>query len=286
MIRKCGQTDLKQLLELAYKKNNEEEHNSAFCYKQYDSIQKEFSEFLDSEDNFILGDFKEDKLNGLITFYVDKEMHRVDCIGPFIEEDYIVVGQELLEYAKKFLDSSYKFEFYFNVKNVECLELMKNIGAEDNGNEKILNLKKEDYILNETLPEVKILSPNYYDKLIALHDSIFPGVYLSGKGVIKSIGKDRKVIVIVEKKEIVAYGVFKFSSNSATAEFVAVNEKFRGKGYGKAILNGLALEAFVKNDYESIDLVVDNVNDTALKLYYGFGFKLKVENYYYKKSYI
>lgn len=67
-------------------------------------------------------------------------------------------------------------------------------------------------------------------------------------------------------------------------EVIAVDENFRSKGYGKALLNALIKESFSHSGIDEIDLVVENVNQTALGLYYSFGFELKVENCFYQEK--
>ncbi|MPM86563.1 hypothetical protein SDC9_133652 [bioreactor metagenome] len=68
MIKKCSINDIKQIVDMVYRKNNEPEHNSAFCYRQYDPIQHDFMNCLTSDNNAVVGYYKDDTLAGVISF--------------------------------------------------------------------------------------------------------------------------------------------------------------------------------------------------------------------------
>lgn len=286
MIKKCTLDDLVPLTELAFKLNNEECHNSAFCCSSYESIEKEFR-FMLSEDveHSILGYYIEDELVGLLGLFISEEGNRVDCLGPFAYRDYDIITPQLFQNARESFTDLYTFVFNFNSKNEECLRLMQTIEATNYGNEMRLCLVRKDIKECDGLEKVILLPENFKEDFIKLHDLIFPDVYISGKGIIKSIGSGREVYCIIKDEILVAYGILQtFTSGTSTfAEIIAVDENNRRKGYGRAIVNELIKQGFSNSLITNVDLIVDNVNSNAIKLYTSFGFKLKVENLHYEK---
>lgn len=283
MIRKCTKHDLHQMVELAFKMNNQKEHYSAFCSLTRKSIHDEFEASVLSEEHMMVGSFRGDQLTGLLICFIDRERQNADCAGPFIdssEEDYMVLAKQLFEFAKDSIDVEMKYTFFFSKENVNCKEFLDSINADRKVNEYELVLKKEFFI--PYLKKVKIsnLDKAYYNQFIDLHDYICPDIYVSGKDIIEDIGKSRIVFSIIEDDKLVAYSVLRTYKNAktATAEIIAVEEKHRGKGYGKAILNYSIEFAFHNYNIEEIELIVDGDNETAISLYLSLGFTIKAEN--------
>lgn len=129
--------------------------------------------------------------------------------------------------------------------------------------------------------EINNLDRAYYNQFIQLHDFIFPGVYISGKDIIEDIiNKNIFVFSIIEEGRLIAYSVLRLyeSSKTAIAEIIGVDEEYRGKGYGKSILNYLIEYSFSNNDIEKIELIVDEDNEAAISLYKSLGFVIDAEN--------
>ena len=283
MIRECTNNDLDKMVELAFKMNNQKEHHSAFCSLTKESIYAEFDSSITSEKYMNVGNFRGSQLTGLLTCYFDREKKNADCVGPFIDstrEDYITLAKQLLEFIKAHVDMEMNYTFFFSKENIECSGFLESINAERKTNEYELILTKESFI--PYLNKVKIgnLDRTYYNQFIQLHDFIFPGVYVSGKDVIEDINKNRFVFSIVEDDKLKAYSILKIHKNSksATAEIISVDEKYRGKGYGKAILNHLIEFTFQNHNVEEIELIVDGDNEIAISLYLSLGFTIKAEN--------
>lgn len=283
MIRKCTNHDLSQMVELAFKMNNQKEHHSAFCYSTRESILKEFESSIMSEQYIMVGNFRNGQLTGLLYCYIDKEKKNADCIGPFIDsesEDYIILAKQLFEYIRNNIDIKIKYTFFFSKENIKCKEFLESINAVRKTNEYELLLQKELFIPYQKKIKISELDKVYYNQLIQLQDFIFPGIYVSGKDIIEDINKSRTVFSIIEDDKLVAYSVLKTyeKSKSATAEIIAVDERYRGKGYGRAILNHLIESAFQNHNIEEIELIVDGDNETAISLYLSLGFIIKSEN--------
>ena len=160
---------------------------------------------------------------------------------------------------------------------------MNLINAENKGNECILILKRENFTEKECGTQVVFFTPEYKVEFMKMHDHIFPGVYVSSKDILDSLGNKRSLYCAIENDALLGYAVLKYTKDSSavTVEIIGVDEKYRGKGYGKALLNEVLKQAFSDHSIKTVNLVVENLNTNAMSLYYSFGFELDVENYSY-----
>lgn len=284
MIRICTSNDIQQIVDLAFAKNNQPEHNSAFCYKEYNSIQQDLLKMMESKVNAVIGYFEEETLIGVIGICVDEEKHTADCCGPFVAvEDFASIAKLLFDYVKNYFKQNLKYNFFFDSRNRDYIAFMDVIHAENQGNECCLTLKRENYKRKSYGINIIPLPVEYVNDFMSLHNTIFPDVYVSGMDIINSIGQSRKVFCIIENEILIGYSILKRAINNsrATAEIIAIDKKQRGKGYGKALLNELAKQAFCVENVEFLNLVVENININAMNLYCTFGFELVAENCFY-----
>lgn len=288
LIRTCSMEDISEIVTLAYEKNQYPESNSAFCCKTQDSILEDFRYILNSDEHKIVGAYKFNQLYGFCAFFMNATQNTVDCVGPFInDEDYILVSKTIVYYAKSLFPKNAHYNFCFDKRNADCLKLMNEINAVDMGNECTLVLKKENYkplnieLLTDDLL-FEQLSEHRYTEFLKLFDEIFPEIYVSGEEVLYGTREKRIVYTLNYKDEIIAFGILNLhnniNNNVASAEIIGVAKSYRGKGYGRVLLNRLVQEAFLISNIERINLVVDNINTNARNLYFSTGFELCVEN--------
>ena len=283
MIRKCTKNELEQAVDLAFKMNNKKEYYSAFCPLSRDSIHREFEVAINSSEYIVAGNFKGNQLTGLLLCYFDMEKRNGDCIGPFIDtvtENYLLLAIQLFEFIKSQVDVEMKYTFSFAKENVECINFLESINADRRVNEYNLLLERKSFVPYLNTAEINNLDRAYYNQFIQLHDFIFPDIYVSGKDIIKDINKNRFVFSIIKEGRLVAYSILRLYENSKTAiaEIIGVDEEYRGKGYGKAILNHLIEYSFSNDDIEEIELIVDGDNENAISLYKSLGFAVNAEN--------
>lgn len=236
-----------------------------------------------SGDSVYAGYFQNDLLKGFIGGYADKERKNVDCIGPFATESYSEIFYELFQFLRKQLPLDYRYTFYIGSENKECIHFMEVLNAVSTGNEYSLYIERKDYKKDLVSQNVTEYSKEYREQLINLHDTIFPGVYISGKRIIETLGKSREVGCIIIEKELAGYCVLRNynDTSNATIEVLAVKEKYRHQGYGRELLNNMIKKAFDSYNKEKLNLIVDQINQNALTLYYSVGFKLNQVNCVY-----
>lgn len=282
MVKKCNADHLVQCIELAFMRNSIPESNCAFCPTSKESIIEDLGFILNDVNSLLLGYFADDNLLGFLGCFVNPENNWGDCVGPFFMDKWNpIYAKVLFRSIKEALPNVERFNFYFNTKNKDCINLMSAISAERQDNEYILMLNKKDYIPQVIKASIVSYEPKYEDSLVRLHDQTFPNIYVTGRDIITSINKTREVFCALDDTgEFAGYGVLKFTENNdhLTAEIFAVEENKRGNGYGWALLNSVVDSAFKNHNGDNVDLVVDKLNTRARNLYYSCGFKLVVEN--------
>ena len=280
--RHATEEDLDVFVDFAYRINRQLERSSSFCSKSEHSIRIDL--LGSTEHQGLAGAWKSGMLIGIISTYMDELKHNIDC---FILIDsnlcnYEETAKLLLDYVRKGIDQQFHFTFFFSKENVECSTFLKSLNAFQKPNEYGLLLIKENKSHGVKSDSIQLLPALYHQKFIELHDEIFPDVYISGKEIIDSLGKNRHVFAWIEDDQIKAYSVLFLRGNlRATAEIIAVHQDFRGKGLGKKILNHLIHAAFYDFGLEAVDLIVDSDNLNALKLYLDIGFAIEFENHCY-----
>jgi len=282
MIKACDIEHLSQCAEIAFSRNNLPESHCAFCSNTKESILEDFESIISNPDCLMLGCFSGHALVGVLGCFFNPDNLWVDCIGPFFKDDWNHdIAKQMLLFAKTGLSKAMRFNFYFSAANENCHQLMVALSAERQDNEYILLLDRENYKPQQIEHHVIRYTKEYEAELMALHDSTFPDVYLTGKDIIAAIDKTREVFCVLDEAGgFSGYGALKFANHSSrlTAEVFAVKKEKRGKGYGWALLNAVVRSAFDEHNGDAIDLVVDKLNTNAKALYDACGFKLAAEN--------
>lgn len=281
-ILTCTELQMDILVDFAYELNNHVEHSSAFCSNSKSVIREDFSERISQ--NKLFACWNDVEITGLLSCYVDKPKNNADC-SLLIDSrkcDYHTAAGMLFKKFKLLNDNNMKCTFFFPKENIECASFLESIHAVRQVNEYRLILGKRQAVVSPSNHAITELPGSYHAAFIELHDTIFPGVYISGADIIKDIGKGHFVYSIIEKGVLSAYSVLKLNEGRcATAEAVAVRENHRGKGYGRAILGYLIDQAYNLFNVEEIDLIVEGDNEKAIKLYSDMGFRIETENMCY-----
>ena len=283
MKDKINNTDIEQIVQLIFTCNNIKESSSNYCYKDKNQIYKDVIETIERDEMII---YKDDQIiSGAILWYYNKLQNTCDCsifVNP-INRNSLKIMKELIGKLKKHYQFPIKINFFFPVENIQYTELLTSLNAHKNVNEYRLKLAKgseKNLKLDKT---ITILDESSNLDFIELFNSVFPDIYINGENVITSIGKDRVVYSLTINKELIAFSVLKFESETlGSAEIIGVKESFRNKGYGRLILSHLIFEAFSKYNLASLNLVVDGDNLNAIKLYTDLGFTMFSENYCYE----
>lgn len=261
----------------------------------------QYSGYCSTSKNVILNDLKRGKadktdlavvsrqngaINGAITCHINPTDFTADCCGPFIKDaSDQELSEDLFTAMLAQIPEPIKLNFFFSEQNRICQQLMARIHAKNEGNELVMNLKREEFgdggLHNKTdVYRVLQIKKRQYTAFSELHDEIFPDAYISGQGILSSIGVSRSIYVIENFDSVLAYGVLRFTpdAGSVAAEIIAVRKEYRGKGLGRQILEKMLIEAFQSTAINQVELVVESENHTAIRLYKKLGFSIKTIN--------
>ena len=269
--------NLEELAYFAERINASRATGSSFCCTHMKDILKDFQGTM--ECGFAL--WKADEPIGLISCCLDKEKGNADVsllmnVG---EEHYCKSAERLLAAARQKLGHDMTLTFFFPKENADCRDFLIHAGGTPQVNEYIMRLCRKDWKHYVCHTNPRSLKEEEGDSFSALHDTIFPHVYISGENILEDLGRSRFVYVISDELGLAAYGVLKvLEGKQAVAEVIGVREDARRRGYGREILNCLAEQAFREFDAEELELIVDGDNRNALKLYQDTGFQIQQEN--------
>jgi len=279
MPRICTIDDVHDICDFVFLQNQMPEKSSAYCEKDRDSIEKSFQELIQQDTHFVVGSFDNTHLVGVLGLYADPAKNRVDCVGPFASHPSSVdIATELFRYGQSLFKHTYQFNFFFDCRNKDLLQLMQIAKAHNNGNEWIMALERDRWIPTKK-PGTIPLPPSLFGQWVQLHDSLFPGVYISGSDILQSLGTDRSVFCLADGIGIIGYVVIKESNRSTerTIEILAVDKPYRKKGFGKTLLNHALNHSFEKKEIQKISLVVETGNSSATYLYSSLGFSVDAD---------
>ena len=284
-------SNLDEVVDFLFWANNEPDQYCGYCSTNQTIINNDLKQGLENKTDLIVVSRHEGKINGVMTGHIDKDNQAVDCCGPFMNEFNMGLAEAMFDALKTRVSKPLSLNFFFSDKHIVCRHLMDKYKGINQGSEKIMHLTREQYYSRNQSPvtstylDILPLDKKQYQSFIRLHDDIFPDSYINGQGIVSSIGSSRKVYVIEESEVIRGYGVLRFSDSvdatSIAAEIIAVRKEDRGQGYGKRIVSKMLSEAFQNKSISSIELVVEEDNLNAIRLYEKLGFSVKAVNLSY-----
>lgn len=277
MLHSLNADELERLTDFVFHINASE--GSAYCSNKREVIRQELAEHAKNGCLAVCGEIPDALMGAAFCFY-SEEHHMADVsflVAP--EADYTQTAGGLLTAICEKLPKETQCNFFFPKQNRRCAAFLETMHAKQEVNEYgLLLLRGQERNLAES-EGVAELTVADFTEFSALHDAVFPEVYISGKEILAAIGKDRKVYVLKKDGKLLAYGVLQRRSETrSAAEIVGVREGYRHQGYGRRILSELIRRAFADEKTEKLDLIVDCDNENAMKLYFDLGFETEFEN--------
>ena len=280
MPRSLNAEELERLTDFVFRINASE--GSAYCSNKRDIICEELAEHAKNGFLAVCGALP-NALTGAAFCFYSEEHHMADfsiLVAP--EADYSETAGGLFAAIREKLPKETQCNFFFPKQNRRCAAFLEAQHAKREVNEYgLLLLRGHEKNLAASEGVAELIEEDSAE-FAALHDAVFPEVYISGKEILAAIGRDRKVYVLKKDGKLLAYGVLQRRSETrSAAEIVGVREGYRHQGYGRRILNELIRRAFADEKTEKLDLIVDCDNENAMKLYFDLGFETEFENYCY-----
>ncbi|MDY0076842.1 MAG: N-acetyltransferase [Bacteroidales bacterium] len=136
-------------------------------------------------------------------------------------------------------------------------------------------------------PQLRKAQLSDLDKIMAIEGQSFNEEAFSRGQMRYLLTSDNTFLVAEMQQQVVATMILLSKKKSKVLRIygLAVSNKFRGKGLGKAMLVE-AINVATAGNYGVLSLEVKSVNNTAIKLYESFGFKaVKELPHYFKGGY-
>ncbi|MCG7410252.1 GNAT family N-acetyltransferase [Paenibacillus sp. ACRRX] len=217
----------------------------------------------------------------------------VELWGPFVREDD-VTNQALLHAIWQDINKLIwakgqkvtQVEGFYDTRNRVGIPIFEWLGGECTGVHSVLQLKRAQWLSAKEEQTSSPYKTTDQAAFVSLHESCFPGTYMSAESLIKSIDDQHALFVCRENSEMAGY--IYASANAefgeGTIEYIAVDERYRHKGIGSKLLRQALSFLFHYPSIEDIQLCVSHSNRGALSLYEKCEF-VRVRDYaHYKLS--
>lgn len=271
---------LNAIVDFVHTRNNQPRFYSGFMSLEKSRIQKDIKAAIDAKSVLIA---EENGLLGVLITHTDHDQKTCDIAGPYVAEDDLGVGKALVERWIQHRAHNLTLQFFFSRQSDYYHALMKQIDATYQGDETILTLSKEDYRSDGERAEVSPMQAHQREAVKRLHNTTFPGVYITGDDIIAAI-ENTDVYVLTQNDGVIGYGLVKHQGSTTILEVFAIDAAYRGQGRAKPFISRIIDAVFNKEGVNKVQLVVENVNRTALNLYTAIGFIVSRENCAYHRK--
>lgn len=275
MIKKVTKSHINQAIRYALKMNQIDEMKSSFLSSKRSLVKKDFIDLFSHDKHLILGDYRRFSMCGLIVCYKHPHQDFMDCAGPFYED--MSVGHALIEEVLNLTSFSQNVIFFFDHRHQELIKLIESFGGHLQGDESQLILKRGQEKNISHSENIHAYDRSHQSWLKMTHDHLFPDSYIPMDDVLSMKDSSRQTYLIFDSDQPIGYLILKSYPDflqRKTIEMIGVIDRYRHKGYGRALLSYAIRECFLDPRVTSIDLIVENVNTHALNLYTNLGFQV------------
>ncbi|MDF2542582.1 MAG: GCN5-related N-acetyltransferase [Herbinix sp.] len=287
MIKECNIDQLSDIVQIAFKRNNIPESNSAFCFKDYAAIWDDFSYLINNKQSLMVGYFEQDELIGVTGIFVDVEKKSADWVGPFIEQgDFLTIANAMLAYVEHRLQNVDTYHFFFHNKNIAYKAFMEENNIRYVTNEYSLILHRQNDVIILSDPIVEALPIRFKEKVKAKHNELYQDCFLSGEEMIDSGVAGRKVLCITKQEELVGYGTYHVlkNLNRAAIDILCVLPEYQACGYEESLLGEMIRNIFHDREINIIGLVLETKDIYLIEICQKLKFEITAENCSYERK--
>ncbi len=251
--------------------------------------------FLDTSLNF------DQEMNSLFLFY--KENNLISVLSIFMPtasmaeiSAYTLPEHRLKGYFKKLLDEAVKelkkFEqvdllFVCEPQSIDGKAAIKKMGAEFHLTEYSLKFKgfsndpEKQQLTQITLQKADLKD---LEAIVDLSRLIFNDDYEDAKSMVtKSLESGvRTLYIAILDNRLIGMGAVSIENNEASIFGLGISPQYRGKGFGKELLDFI-LKELKNKGIQDVSIEVDSSNKNAFNLYVKCGFVVETSYDYYRK---
>jgi len=220
----------------------------------------------------------DDQIVGAIALDADSEVGRSWVYGPWGaggNRDTVVdaLWEALLPHVP---EDAREAELFCNLENNLVLAFAQRHGF-TTYKEAIILAAQRDAVRIDDAPDVRPLAEVDHAAFIRLHDRTFPRTYITGPQIIERIAEspERAVFTVGDPEGLLGYIYAEVSTESreANIELVAVDERARGRGFGKQLVSTALTWVFSMPEVNEAILNTEPENVPAIGLYERAGFQ-------------
>jgi ribosomal protein S18 acetylase RimI-like enzyme len=229
------------------------------------------------EQQFALA-FEADQLIGLIGLEQISDTGRAFLWGPIAlgEHRFELADALLAELLPELQAHVTMIDIFCNLQNQFVRDWAARQQFYQRNTHAILSYKRSQLTEHVTTGDVEILPAELHAAFCELHDQLFPQTYYSGSQILERINHDRQVFIVRDAGQLLGYIYAERQPEFAEAgiEFVGVAPAARGRGIAAKIMQHCLAWIFSVETIQELELVVDQDNPSALKVYERAGFTL------------
>ncbi|SIT70133.1 GNAT family N-acetyltransferase [Edaphobacillus lindanitolerans] len=214
---------------------------------------------------------------GALGLDIDEERKSAEVWGPFVApgRPFKEVAERLWkEAAESVSGMAGRFEFFLNEENTDAAAFAERLGAVRTGRHVVLQAERRGF---RAVDEPAFLYDRRYENAFReLHETEFPGTYLSPDELLDGLdGSNRLFVIPDEQRGIKGYVYVEAVPvhGEGTIEFIAVSPEHRRQGVATRLLRTGLAGLFDHEKIASIRLAVEGGNEAALGLYEAAGFR-------------
>ncbi len=204
----------------------------------------------------------------------DVEKEKVWFWGPFVKEghNFASVAPMLYNYLERNLPNLKEAMSFNHVENAESTAFFVNRGFIQGDQRAYLYRIQKEKFEGKTNQAPTLYAPDQFDALHQLHEKSFPRTYYSTKELVELNGEKNRIFLKEEDGHLAGYIHVQIEATGmGHVHFLATDEAYRGKGYGKALLSEGVSWLFEQDGCERVHLNVKEKNN-ARGLYESVGF--------------
>ena len=257
-----------EIADFIFQKNNELDSFCHLCPTGKDGIIKELERlFAKSDPRVLVIRNGVGSLQGVFNLYIIPEERYIETDWGFVNSPSVY--DDLITYLHDTYHG-YHLDAVVTKSNQTMFEAYRKNGLVYQEEQILMDLK--EYTPKPVKANIIRYNPEYEASYRAIHDD--EGLYWTAERMLKALD-EYDVSIAVENGEAVGYIEMTTLDDENEPIQILVKPEYRGKGYGRALL-----QTAIENNFpRKMVLEVDADNTTALNLYLSLGFRERLREY-------
>lgn len=286
-IRSCGE-QLGELVSFVSRLNSEGSHHIGFFGEGEADVRSSLAECLIPPGDGFRMAYEDGGLVGIFGVDADPEIGRAWLFGPLVAHvDWHTIADLLyVEILPLIPPGIHDYDIFCDEQNSRVGDFALRHGFSLRSVNAVLTLEQENYHpAAQRNAEVIDFQNTFFDHFEKLHKHLFPNAYYTARQMVEKQDEHHRLLLAVEEGRLLGYHFCKIEpeSRSGYVDFIGTDPLVRGRGIGAGLLAcGLDWMLSIPST-RKINLTVDANNDTARRLYTGFGFTTNRVMHGYRK---